>query len=66
MASGLERSGPLMRSPLVGFRLRAASQSLAWEPDEAVAVPEAIEVAPGLRNRDCERIVSGLCHDPWR
>jgi hypothetical protein len=44
--AGRDGISQLMHSPLVGVRLLAASESLAWKPAEAMAVLEAIEEDP--------------------
>ena len=46
--SGRDGIAALMDDPTTGVRLIAASHSLAWAPDEAVKVLEAIESEPGL------------------
>lgn len=46
--SGRDGIAALMDDPTTGVRLIAASHSLAWAPDKAVKVLEAIESDPGL------------------
>jgi len=46
--AGRDGISALMSDPTTGVRLMAASHSLAWAPDRAKAVLEAIQKEPGL------------------
>jgi hypothetical protein len=45
---GRDAIAALMDDPATGVRLMAAGHSLAWAPDKAVKVLEAIQAEPGL------------------
>jgi hypothetical protein len=46
--AGRDGIAALMDDPTLGVRLMAAAHSLAWAPEKAARVLEAIEAGPGL------------------